>query len=163
MGWVDIAMLALLAVSVLVGLWRGFVLEVLSLAGWVVAYFAAQWLAPQVAPHLPVGAPSSALNLGAAFALAFFAVLLAWSLAARLVSLLVKATPLGFVDRGLGAVFGVLRGGVLLLVLATLIALTPLAKSAPWKASQGALWLNGMLDALKPVLPPSVAQRLPAA
>ena len=44
MGWVDIAMIALLAVSVLVGLWRGFVLEVLSLTGWVVAWFAAQWL-----------------------------------------------------------------------------------------------------------------------
>ncbi len=36
---------------------RGLVFEVLSLAGWVAAYFAAQWLAPPLARRtLPVGA-----------------------------------------------------------------------------------------------------------
>jgi membrane protein required for colicin V production len=162
MGWVDIALLAVLGVSILVGLMRGLVLEVLSLLGWVVAYFAAQWLAPELAPHLPVGTPNSALNQGAAFAICFIVVLIAWGLAARLVSMLVKATPLSFADRALGAGFGMLRGAVVLLAVATVIALTPLVRSAPWQASHGRVWLNEALNGLKPVLPPRVAQRLPA-
>ena len=52
---VDWTLLAVLALSVVVGLWRGFVFECLSLAGWVVAWFAAQWGAPHLAVKLPVG------------------------------------------------------------------------------------------------------------
>jgi membrane protein required for colicin V production len=161
MGWVDIALLSVLTVSALVGLMRGLVLELLSLAGWVVAYFVAQWFGPEVAPHLPVGSRGSALNLGAAFALTFLVAIVVWGLAAKLVSMLVKATPLGVPDRLLGAGFGVLRGLVLLLVVATAIALTPWAKSTSWRASHGAVWLNGVSNEMKPMLPPSVVQRLP--
>ena len=71
LGWVDLAMLGVLLLSLGLGLWRGFVLEALALIGWVVAYFAAQWLAPQWAPRLPLGEPGSSLNHAAAFVLAF--------------------------------------------------------------------------------------------
>jgi len=161
MGWVDIALLSVLALSVVIGLWRGFVFEVLSLLGWVAAYFAAQWFGPEVAPHLPVGSPGSALNLGAAFAVTFIAVLIAWSIAARLVRLMIKATPLSLPDRVLGAGFGALRGAVLLLALATVVAMTPAVRSSAWQTSQGAGWLHAMLNELKPVLPTAVAQHLP--
>ncbi len=161
LGWVDLALLAVLAVSVIVGLWRGLIFEVLSLIGWVVAYIAAQAFTPTVAAHLPVGEPQSMVNVGAAFALTFVLALMLWSLLARLVSLLVKATPLSVVDRVLGAGFGLLRGGVLLLALATVIAFTPAAASAQWQESRGAAWLGAMLQELKPVLPVNVARHLP--
>src|SRR5258706_15674613 len=98
-GWVDLFFGGVLLLSVIAGLVRGLVFEVLSLVGWLVAYIGAQWLSPEVAPHLPVGKPGSALNLAAAFASAFIVVLLAWGLIARLVRLLVRATPLSLVDR----------------------------------------------------------------
>lgn len=161
MGWVDIVLLSVLALSVVIGLLRGFVFEVLSLLGWVVAYFAAQWFGPDLAPQLPVGSPGSALNLGAAFAITFIAALVVWSLAARGVRLLIKATPLSVPDRVLGAGFGALRGTVLLLALATVVAMTPAVRSSAWQASQGAGWLHAMLNELKPVLPTAVAQHLP--
>lgn len=161
-GWVDIALVSVLLVSMGVGLLRGLVFEVLSLAGWVAAYFAAQWLTPQLATHLPIGEPGSALNQGAAFAITFVVVLIVWGLAARLISMLIKASPLSVPDRLLGALFGVLRGGVLLLVVATVIALTPLRKTPSWQESRGALWLNSVLGELKPVLPPQVSRYLPA-
>ena len=162
MAWVDIALLSVLALSIVVGLMRGLVFEVLSLLGWVVAYFAAQWFAQDLAPHLPIGAPGSGINYGAALVVIFIAVLIVWGLSARLVSMLIKASPISFGDRLLGAGFGFMRGMVLLLVVATVVALTPLAKSPGWKDSQGAVWLNGMLNGLKPVLPPKVVQYLPA-
>ena len=158
LSWLDWTLLAVLAFSVVVGLVRGFVFECLSLAGWVVAWFAAQWGAPQLAPQLPVGAPGTALNLGAAFALTFVAALIVWTLLSRLVRLLVHATPLSLPDRLLGAVFGLLRGGVLLLAVATVVALTPASQSTAWRTSQGARWLGVALASLKPLLPEPVAR-----
>ncbi len=161
LGWVDLTMLGVLLLSLGLGLWRGFVLEALSLVGWVVAYFAAQWLAPQWAPHLPLGEPGSSLNYAAAFAVAFMAVLIGWGLASRVLRLLVNATPLRGADRVLGAAFGLLRGVLLLMVLATLVAQTPAAESEPWSRSQGVQWLAVAIQGLKPLLPPDIAQFLP--
>ncbi len=157
----DWTMLAVVLVSLVVGLVRGLVFESLSLAGWVVAWFGAQWAAPLLAPRLPIGEPGTLLNQGAAFALAFVAALVLWALLARLVRMLIHATPLSVIDRLLGAGFGVLRGLVILLVVATVVAMTPAANAAGWKASQGAHILTQTLQALKPLLPDSAARLLP--
>lgn len=161
LGWVDWALLALLALSITVGLWRGLVFEVLSLLGWVAAYIAAQAFAPAVAIHVPVGTPGGAINLAAAFAVVFVLALVAWALASRLLRLLIHATPLQLVDRALGGGFGLLRGAVLLLAVASVVSLTPASRSPAWQRSQGAAWLVTGLQTLKPVLPEPFAQRLP--
>jgi membrane protein required for colicin V production len=160
LSWADWTLLAVLAASVLIGLFRGLVFECLSLAGWVVAWFAAQWAAPQLAPSLPMGAPGSALNLAVALSLCFIAALVVWGLAAKLIRMLIHATPLSVPDRLLGAVFGVLRGVVLLLAVSSVVALTPAAQSQAWRQSQGARWLASALQALKPLLPDAVARAL---
>lgn len=160
LGWVDIALAGVLLLSVIVGIVRGFVFELLSLVGWIAAWFAAQWFAPVVAPHTPVGASGSALNHGAAFAITFVAALIVWALVSRLVRLLLHATPLSGVDRLLGAVFGLIRGVVLLLAVTTVIGFTPLAKSAAWQQSRGAAALHAALQVLLPLLPPEVSKHL---
>jgi membrane protein required for colicin V production len=162
LGWVDVALFAVLAVSALIGLMRGLVFEVLSLAGWLVAYFAAQWFAPTLALHLPVGQPGSAMNHGAAFACAFIAALILWGLLTRLVRMLIRATPLSLIDRLLGAGFGMARGMIVLLAVATVVGLTPMARSPAWQHSVAGPWLQAGLQALKPVLPPELSQHLPA-
>jgi membrane protein required for colicin V production len=161
-GWIDWALLAVLLLSVVVGLWRGLVFELLSLAGWVVAFFAAQWFAPSVAPMLPFGTPGSALNFALAFAVTFVVAMLLWAIASKLIRLLLHATPLQPLDRLLGAVFGVLRALVLLLVVTTLVLLSPMRSSAAWKQSHGAAWLVALFHGLKPMLPASLAEHLPA-
>jgi membrane protein required for colicin V production len=161
-GWVDLTLLTVLALSAVVGLWRGLVFELMALVGWVVAYIAAQAASPLLAAHLPLGLPGSALRQLAAFALVFLAVLIAWTILARLVRLLVHATPLTLIDRVLGAGFGLLRGAVLLLLVSTVVAFTPAARSQPWQDSQGAAWLGVALQGLKPVLPDEVLRHLPA-
>ena len=161
-GGLDWALLAVLLLSVIVGLWRGLVFELLSLAGWVAAFIAAQWFAPTVAPWLPLGTPGSALNFALAFAVTFVVALLIWAMASKLVRLLIHATPLQPIDRLLGAVFGLVRGLVLLLVVTTLVLLSPARSSAAWKQSQGAAWLTALFHGLKPMLPAPLADRLPA-
>jgi membrane protein required for colicin V production len=162
LGWLDWTLLTVLAVSVVIGLVRGFVFEMMSLAGWLVAWFGAQWLAPMVGPHLPVGTPGSGLNAAAAFTLCFVGVLIVWALLAKLVRMLVQATPLSLPDRALGAGFGLVRGAVLLLAVATLVALTPAVRAPEWQASQGASLLMMALQGLKPLLPTSMVDKLPA-
>lgn len=162
MGWVDIALLGLIVLSMIVGLVRGLVFEMLSAVGWFAAYFAAQWLSPEAAPYVPVGEPGSGLNYGVAFAGTFIVALIVWGLAAKLIRMLIRATPLSVLDRLLGAGFGLARAMIVLLAMATVVGLTPLMKSPAWQQSVGAVWLQSMLRGLKPVLPPDISKHLPA-
>ena len=162
MSWLDMAFCGIALISILVGVVRGLIFELLSVVGWFVAYFAAQWLAPPLAQYVPVGAPSSALNHGATFAAVFILTLLLWSLVSRLLRMLIHRSPLSATDRFLGGAFGLARSAVLLLAVATVVGLTPLAQSVAWQQSSGALWLGSALRGLKPVLPPDISRHLPA-
>ena len=161
-GWVDWTLLAIVLASVIVGVVRGLVFEVLSLLGWVAAYMAAHAGASWLAPHLPIGAPGSALNFGAAFALTFIVALIVWSLLARLLRLLIHATPLTLVDRTLGAAFGLVRALVVLMAVATVVSFTPASRAPAWQTSHGAAWLGALITGIKPLLPVAVTRHLPA-
>ena len=162
LGWVDIGLAAFLALSVVVGLMRGFVFELLSLVGWFAAFFAGRWLASMLQPYIHVGVPGSTLNYGVTFAVVFLIALVLWSLGARLVRALIRATPLSPLDRLLGAGFGLLRGLVVLLLVAAVVAVSPMAKAAAWQRSQGAVWLTALLQELRPVFTDEVSQHLSA-
>jgi len=161
LGTVDLILLGVLAVSAVVGVWRGLVFELMSLFGWVVAYVAAQAFSPQVGAYIPVGTPGSAMHQAAAFLATFVGALLIWALLARLVRMAIQATPLTLPDRLLGGGFGLLRGLVLLLAVATLVAFTPAARSPGWTESRGAGLLGLLLQGLKPMLPAEVSRHLP--
>ena len=158
LSWVDLALLALLLISVGIGVWRGLVFEMMSLAGWVVAYVASGPLAPVVEDLLPAGKFGPAAVHLVALALAFFGVLLVWSLASRLVKMLIHATPLSVVDRLGGAGFGALRGVLIALLLVLVIGASPLAESATWQASRAAPVLSEVLRDAAPLLPEPVAR-----
>lgn len=151
LGWVDIGLVLFLLLSIVVGLARGLVFELLSLAGWFIAYFVALWLTPAFQPYFHIGEPASALNYAVTFACVFFASLLIWSIAARLVRAMIRATPLSPIDRLLGAGFGFVRGLVVLLVVATVVSVSPLSQSTAWRRSQGAVLLAAALQELRPL------------
>jgi membrane protein required for colicin V production len=160
-AWVDIALVALLLASMVLGMIRGLVFEVLALAGWVVAFLLAQWMTPRWAGSLPVGAPGSMVNLAATFGLIFVGTLFVWAFMAWLIKKLIHASAISAVDRALGAAFGLVRGVLIALVVAALVLWTPLARSASWKESHGAMVLQKMLAGLKPYFPQMLAERLP--
>jgi len=130
----DWTCIAVLAGSLLLGLWRGLVHEMLSLAGWLLAFVAAQRLGPLLAPYLG-SEGAQALRTALAFAIVFIATVVVFSLFTRWVKSLVSAAGLRPIDRLLGAVFGVLRGLVVLAVMALLVVMTPLRQGDWWQQS----------------------------
>lgn len=160
MTWLDWTLLAVLLVSALVGLWRGLVYEVLSVAGWVLAFVLAQAWAEPVGRLLPMDGAAEPLRLAAGFGLVFIAVAFTAGLLSWLVKKLVAAVGLRPVDRLLGGLFGVLRGLVILLGVAVVMGMLPQSAQAGWQVSPVAQTLNASLHALKPVLPEAVARHL---
>ncbi|MBI5908035.1 MAG: CvpA family protein [Burkholderiales bacterium] len=156
----DWAFLGVLVVSLAIGAWRGLVYEVLSVLGWALSFYLAQWLAPDLAAGLPLQGASDPVRYAAAFVLIFIASVFLAGLLAMLLKKLVDAIGLRPMDRTLGAAFGVVRGLILLLAVAVVINMTALKTSTWWQESKGAEVLTAALKGLKPVLPEQFAKYL---
>lgn len=153
--------LAVLLVSLLVGAWRGLVVEVLSVAGWLAAFVLAQWFAPDVAARLPMAGAAEPVRYAAGFVLVFVATLFVSALIGFVLSKLLSAVGLGAINRLLGALFGVLRGVLLILTATVVVGMTPWKSSPSWQESVGARWATAALGILKPVLPQAFGKYLP--
>lgn len=162
MAPLDWIVLVAAAASVLLGLWRGLVYEVLSVLNWIAAFVLAQWLAQPVADWLPLAHAGGALRYAAGFVVVFVGALFAGGLLAWLVRLLVEATGLRPVDRALGGLFGLVRATVGVLALAVVVNLTGLKDGRWWVDSKTAGVATAALRGLKPVVPGRVAAWLPA-
>ncbi|RME32671.1 MAG: CvpA family protein [Gammaproteobacteria bacterium] len=135
MQWVDVAILGVIGVSALLSLLRGLVREVLSLVAWVLAFWVAIRFSPTLAPSLDfLTVPSARQFL--AFLSLFLVTLLTGGLINHLVGKLVDSTGLSTTDRVLGMVFGLVRGGAIILLLVLLAGLTPLPGDSWWQQSR---------------------------
>jgi membrane protein required for colicin V production len=116
MTWVDLVVLAVLAVSALLAFMRGFVRELLGIGAWAGAIFAGVWLLPLVRPRFQAWLGQSPWVDPVGFAVIFLASLIVLLLVAKWIGALVRASPISGVDRTLGLVFGLIRGAALLIV-----------------------------------------------
>ncbi len=130
MAVADYVIVGLIAISALIGLARGFVREVLSLAIWGIAVILAVGFADDVAASLPQRVDGSSLRYVTGFALVFVGTLVVGALLQWIVTRLVQTTGLSGTDRLLGLLFGGLRGAVVCIV--AVIALRPFASEQPW-------------------------------
>lgn len=161
MTTLDWVFVAVLAVSFLVGAWRGLVYEVLSVMSWIAAFIVAQWLAPEAAGWLPVDRAPEAGRYAMGFIVVFIAVVFAGALLAWLIKKLIEAVGLRPVDRTLGAAFGLVRGAILLMAVAVVVNMSPARSALWWTESKGAGVSLAALKGLKPVLPEKFGQYLP--
>lgn len=120
---VDAIVAVLILLSAILAYSRGLVREVLSIAGWIVAAIVGFIFAPRAEPlmrEIPmVGdflADSCELSILGAAALVFVAALVVMSIFTPLFSSLIQRSVIGGLDRGLGFLFGVVRGVVLVVV-----------------------------------------------
>ena len=135
MNSLDYAIMVITALSVLVGLWRGFVREAISLGVWVVAFWLAYSLAGSVEVYLIEWISDEALRLGVAFVIIFLAVHMLGFVVSFVALKLVKSVGLGGVDRAAGGGFGMLRALVVISVAVLLVGFTPLKEEPFWTQS----------------------------
>jgi len=155
--WVVVAVVAL---STLFAFVRGVIRELIALIAWVLGVIAALLYAPALAAMLPDFGGHVVLRYVIAFALVMVAALLAGALVAWPLSKAVRAAGLGFVDRFLGSIFGLVRGIVLMLAFVLVAGFTTLPRSAWWQQSAFVPPLVAGVRALRPHLPAQIAGRL---
>lgn len=160
MTWLDYAVFGVLVVSLVWSALRGMVREIISLGGWVMAFLAASLFAGPLALALPPVIPGEPLRVLVAYVAIFVVVLIIAGLAGLLLSKLVQVAGLGAADRLLGALFGLARGAVLVLVLALMAGLTTAPRQAFWRDSVTGEPLAEAALMLKPWLPETFAGRL---
>ncbi|HEX9184896.1 MAG TPA: CvpA family protein [Burkholderiales bacterium] len=159
MTWLDYAVLVVLAASILWGVWRGLVHEVVSVASWVLAFLAANMFAGAMGDLLPASmAPE--VRVLVSFIVVFIVVLIACTIVGNLLTKVMKVAGLGPLDRTLGGVFGLARALVILLAFALVAGLTALPRQPVWRNSVSAEPLSKGALALRPWLPKSFANRL---
>ena len=159
MTWFDYAVFASVGLSVLLAVLRGVVREIAALAGWVAALILSGLFAQQLAQWLPA-ALSPMLRAVIAYLVIFLGVLLLSGLAGVLLAKLFRAAGLGFTDRAVGALFGLVRGVLIVFVAVMLAGLTSLPREPFWREAALSGPIETAVLAARPALPKDLAQRI---
>ncbi|MCB1734904.1 MAG: CvpA family protein [Gammaproteobacteria bacterium] len=156
-AWIDIAMVAVVVISSLVGFTRGFVREAMSLASWVLASMVAMAFSHRLAGYFEswLAAPSARIALG--FAILFAVTLFLGGILTNLICRLIQIAGLSGTDRSLGGAFGLVRGVLIVVVLVTLAGLTPMPQDPWWRESALIPHVQPLATWIAGFLPESVA------
>ena len=160
MTFIDIIVLAILGVSILYGVFRGLVREVLALVAWVGAFLIANLFAPEAAKLLPEAMASEEIRLLVSFVIVFIVVLVGLSVLAILASKVVKIVGLGPADRVVGGVFGLVRGVLVVMILVLLAGLTSLPRQPAWRDAALGGALVASAEYAKAWLPADLSKRI---
>ena len=157
MIWVDIVILAVVALSAVIGFFRGFLREAVGLATWLLAFYAAFSFAESGAALLQGWISVASARLAVSFGLIFILVLLVGAILNYVIGRLVNQTGFAGTDRAIGGVFGVLRGVAVLIVLVLLAGVTPIPRDAWWQESIFIAHLQEGALRVRDLLPPDLA------
>lgn len=135
MIWVDYIIIAIIVVSTLISLVKGFVQQVISLASWLLAFGLALRFGPDLSLQLAQYIALEPARQAAAFFLIFITVVLIGAIIGIIASKLVSVVHLSLGDRLLGLLFGAARGVIIVLTVTFFISISPLVEEAWWHQS----------------------------
>jgi membrane protein required for colicin V production len=114
MNGADWIIIAIVVISCLIGLWRGFMREAISLATWIIGLWLAWTFSPSIEPMLGGLLSGPQVRVWVARLIILVLVVLAGNLVGFVVTRAVRYSPFGVADRMLGVLFGLLRGALLI-------------------------------------------------
>jgi membrane protein required for colicin V production len=156
----DYAVLTIVGLSVIFSVMRGMVREVLAILGWVAAFYVGRTYTNQLLPLMPADIPTEPLRVLAAFLVLFLATLLLASLLGIAISAIFKKIGLGWLNRLLGALFGVVRGLLIVCVLVFLAGLTEVPKDARWRNAMFSAPIEALVISMLPWIPENIAKHV---
>jgi membrane protein required for colicin V production len=156
----DYVALAIIGFSIILSVMRGFFREALAILGWIAAFVTAKTYASQILPMMPEDIPTESLRILAAFLVLFFATLLVASLLAIALSSVLKKMGLGWLNRLLGAFFGLARGMLIVCIVVFLGGLTKLPNDARWRNAMFSAPLEALVISMLPWVPISIAKHV---
>jgi len=156
----DFTMLGVVVVSIAISIWRGLVREVMSLLSWLLALWVAARYSIEFADFLPAAIANPSARYITAFIVLFLGTVIVLELIGVLLAKLLRAVGLAFLDRALGAVFGLARGVLVAWILTLLGGLTSLPQQEWWRDSLYAPPLQAAVLAVRPLLPSEISKRL---
>lgn len=160
MNWVDYLILAIIVLSIILSVWRGFTREALSLVGWVLAFWVALTFSDNLSAVLARHIDSPTARLFIAFALLFIGTLLLAALINYLVWQIIDKSGLSGTDRILGIFFGLARGILVVAVLVLLGGMTPMPKEESWQHAQLMHYFESLARWMAHFMPPEVAKNI---
>lgn len=131
----DLVIIAILLLSALLAFARGFVHEVLSIAGWVGAIFATIYGIPYLKPFARDLISWKEVADITAGVVIFIVSLIILSMITSAISKRVRTSALNALDRALGFLFGILRGAVV-------VCLIYIGLELIWSAKEQPGWLR---------------------
>lgn len=156
----DYLVLFILLCSIVISTLRGLIKEILSLVSWIVSFVLANAYAAALAAWLPDLVPGQMLRLIVAFLALFIGARLLMSLLMRAVDAVIKASGLSLADRGLGGLFGLARGLVLVMAAVLVCGMTSIPQQAFWKNALLSPMAETAAQTIAPLLPGAVAQHV---
>ena len=156
----DYLVIFVLIASVVISTLRGLVKEMISLASWIVAFVVANAYGAELAKMLPEMVPGEVMRLILAFIVLFIGVRILMGLLGMAVDALIKAGGLSLADRGLGGLFGLGRGLVIVLAAVILCGMTTIPQQDFWKNALLSPLAETGARTVKPFLPAAFAQHV---
>ena len=161
LGPLDYCYIAIFGGSIVLGAMRGLIQVTMSLMGWGVALACAYYASSALAPYITPSALGEPLRFALTFLALLIASLVAWHFVTSLLKHIANNAGLSKLDHTLGGIFGMVRGGIILLVITALIAVTPFAKAPTWQQSRAVQSVQFLSQLLKPILPAAFAKFAP--
>jgi membrane protein required for colicin V production len=156
----DYLVLFILICSVVISTMRGLVKEILSLASWIIAFVVANAFSATLAVWMPDVLPGQMARLIVAFIALFIGVRLLMSLLSLAIDAMIKATGLSLADRGLGGLFGLARGCVIVMAAVLLCGMTSIPKQDFWKHALLSPVAETAAQTIMPFLPESISRHV---
>ena len=160
MNWLDLTIIGVVLLFAIIGIVRGFIREVLSLASWILAFWAAFSFADPISNMFTSYIDAPVLRIIAAFAALFVGTLLLLTIVSYFIHKLVSVRGIRGTDRVLGGLFGGLKGAVIIAALMLLAYETVLPQEEWWRTSLLADHFQPLVLVIKQVLPADMAGRL---
>lgn len=156
----DYLVLFVLVCSIVISMLRGLVKEILSLLGWIVSFVVANAYGENLASLLPDMIPGNVTRLIVAFIALFIGVRLLMMLLTMAIDAVIKASGLTLADRGLGSLFGLARGLLIVLAAVLVCGMTAIPQQPFWKQALLSPLAESAARTAKPFLPGDIARHV---